>query len=71
MASCVYSRLHTLLSDSHGDGSAKERALRTGLFYLQLAHQRNHQRLRELTRNLDEHLVATADVWLSGVRMEV
>ncbi len=63
-ASCVYARLTTLLSDGTVDESIRQRDLRTGLCYLQLAFRRNAARLAALKSNDDEELNKTAAAWL-------
>lgn len=52
MASCVYSRLTTLLKSSNGD-AATMRDLRVGLLSLKLATSRNAERFRQLADNDD------------------
>lgn len=64
MASCVYSRLTSLLSSSGGDAATRDRDVETGLFYLNVAHRRNAARLAALKHNDDEALNRTARAWL-------
>lgn len=59
-ASCVYSRLSSLLSRNDVDPSTRDRELTTGLYYLALAHRRNAAWLAALSSNDDEALLATA-----------
>ncbi|MEX0718317.1 MAG: acyl-CoA dehydrogenase family protein [Planctomycetaceae bacterium] len=66
MASCVYSRLTSLLSSNEVDGSTRERELETGLYYLKTAHRRNEARLHALNHNDDEALNRVAELHLGA-----
>ena len=65
MASCVYSRLTSILVNGTIPEPVKEREFNTGRLYLGLAHQRNEQRFHELKLNLDEEKDLVANQWLS------
>ena len=64
MASCVYSRLTSVLVNGTIPEPVKEHEFNTGRLYLRLAHQRNEQRLLELKLNVDEDMELVADEWL-------
>ncbi|MEX1095113.1 MAG: acyl-CoA dehydrogenase family protein [Planctomycetales bacterium] len=63
MASCVYSRLTSLLSSADGEDAGRERELETGLYYLQVADRRNAARLHALKHNDDDAMNRTAELW--------
>ncbi len=63
-ASCVYSRLTSLLSDDRIDEATRQRDLQTGLCYLRIAFRRNVQRFAALKSNDDDDLNMTAQAWL-------
>jgi alkylation response protein AidB-like acyl-CoA dehydrogenase len=66
MASCVYSRLNSVLHDHDLDRASREHQLLTGRTYLRLAELRNRQRLREIKDNCDSWQVALADSCLAA-----
>jgi len=63
-ASCVYSRLSSLLSRNDIDESSRQRELQTGLFYMNSAHRKNRARLTALSDNDDAQQLKVADAWL-------
>jgi hypothetical protein len=65
-ASCVYSRLTSLLSDEQIGEQNRQRELQTGLCYLHVAARRNAQRLAALHSNDDDDFNKTAEAWLQG-----
>lgn len=67
MASCVYSRLVSLLSHASGDPESLNRDVQSGLFYMRSSHRRNARRLAELQCNDDAEETRTADVFLNGL----
>jgi acyl-CoA dehydrogenase family protein 9 len=64
-ASCVYSRLTALLSDTEVDKQQRDRELQTGIMALKLAYRRNQHRLRQLQSNDDDARTKTAAEWLA------
>ncbi|MDG1873145.1 MAG: acyl-CoA dehydrogenase family protein [Mariniblastus sp.] len=64
MASCVYSRMTSLLVNGTIPEPDKEQEFKTGRLYLRLAQMRNEKRFDALKFNLDEEMEAVADVWL-------
>ncbi len=64
MASCVYARLTGLLVNGTIPEPAKAHEIRTGMYYLRLANQRNEQRFIDLKVNDDSECNQTADSWL-------
>lgn len=64
MASCVYSRLTSILVNGTIPEPIKEHEFNTGRLYLRLAHQRNEQRLHELKLNADDDKELVANEWL-------
>ncbi len=64
MASCVYSRLTSILVNGTIPEPEKNHEFNTGRLYLRLAHQRNEVRLEELKVNTDDELNLVADEWL-------
>jgi alkylation response protein AidB-like acyl-CoA dehydrogenase len=62
MSSCVYSRL---LSK---DATPTQRDLETGLYSMQLAHQRNEDRFRALKTNNDAATISTTNIWLQDLK---
>lgn len=64
MASCVYSRLNTVLNDSTIAAEERTRQLEAGTIYLRYARQRNDDRFRNLKKNHNEEVVTAADAWL-------
>ena len=64
LASCVFSRLVSLLAHNDMDDAERRRELETGLLYLKLAYNRNDLRLRELRNNDDASVNQVADMWL-------
>jgi acyl-CoA dehydrogenase family member 9 len=64
-ASCVYTRLSGLLTNSKIDEATRQQELTTGLCYLQIAFRRNAQRLASIHNNDDDTLNKTAEAWLS------
>jgi len=69
MASCVYSRLTSLLSDTEIDKQQRDRELQTGIMSLRLAKRRNQQRLGQLKSNDDDARTTTASLWLASKPM--
>jgi acyl-CoA dehydrogenase family protein 9 len=65
-ASCVYTRLSGLLTDSKVDEATRKRELASGLCYLQIAFRRNAERLAALHKNDDDLLNNTAGAWLAN-----
>ena len=65
IASCVYSRLTALLSDTEVDKQQRDRELQTGIMALKLAYRRNQHRLRQLQSNDDDARTKTAAEWLA------
>jgi alkylation response protein AidB-like acyl-CoA dehydrogenase len=65
MASCVYSRLTSILVNGTIPEPIKRHECNTGRLYLRLAHQRNEQRLLELKLNVDEEKELVAKEWLN------
>jgi hypothetical protein len=65
MASCVYSRLTSLLSNTEIDNQQRDRELQTGVIALKLAHRRNQQRLNQLKSNDDDARTKTAAQWMT------
>ncbi|MBP88353.1 MAG: acyl-CoA dehydrogenase [Planctomycetaceae bacterium] len=64
-ASCVYSRLTSLLSDTKMEKQQRDRELQTGIMALKVAHRRNQERLGQLKSNDDEARTRTAAQWLA------
>lgn len=64
MASCVYSRLSSVINNGTIPESTKNHEIGTGVLYLKLARQRNERRFDELKINFDEDLIDVADSWL-------
>ena len=64
MASCVYSRLTSLLLNGTIPEPQKEQEIKTGMLYLRMARQRNEQRLDELKTNFDDETSEVANLWL-------
>jgi acyl-CoA dehydrogenase family protein 9 len=64
-ASCVYSRLCSLLNNTSHDEQQRTRELQTGIMAMKLAFRRNQQRLQTLTSNDDDARTATAKQWLA------
>ncbi len=54
LASCVYSRLASLVSQPGPQPNATERDMQAGLLYIRLAHRRNALRLDELFANSED-----------------
>lgn len=65
MASCVYSRLTSLLVNGTIAEPEKERELNTGRLYLQYARSRNQKRFNDLKTNFDDDVSQVADAWLN------
>ena len=65
MASCVFSRLSTLMTNGTIEEPEKMRQFRTGTLYLRMARRRNRQRFDDLKGNFDVEMVAVAKDWLS------
>ncbi|MFT5299523.1 MAG: acyl-CoA dehydrogenase family protein 9 [Mariniblastus sp.] len=65
MASCVYSRLTSLLINGTIPETEKEHEFNTGQLYLRMAEQRNSARLEELKINLDADKAKVAQAWLN------
>lgn len=63
-ASCVYSRLCSLLQGRTQDTVDRDRELQTGLLYLKLAARRNRNRLKALRDNDDAEITRVANMWL-------
>ncbi|MEZ6094999.1 MAG: acyl-CoA dehydrogenase family protein [Pirellulaceae bacterium] len=66
MASCVYSRLTSVLVNGTISDSDKRHEVLTGMLYLRLAEARNEARFLELKANVDKDVVDVADQWLRG-----
>ena len=64
-ASCVYSRLTSLLSATGIEKQQRDRELQTGIMALKLAQRRNEQRLSQLKSNDDAARTTTAAHWLA------
>lgn len=64
MSSCVYARLTSILERSDLDDDTKQRLVRTGLLYIDVAEKRNQERFRLLKDNLDEAENSVANLWL-------
>ncbi|HMP80512.1 MAG TPA: acyl-CoA dehydrogenase family protein, partial [Pirellulaceae bacterium] len=64
MASCVYARLTGLLVNGTIPEPAKAHEIKTGMYYLRLARQRNEVRFNELKVNDDVECDALANSWL-------
>jgi alkylation response protein AidB-like acyl-CoA dehydrogenase len=64
MASCVYSRITSLLVNGTLPESTKMHDVATGMLYMRLAFQRNTQRFNELKVNFDTDMEKVADRWL-------
>ncbi len=71
MASCVYSRLDSLLSTTHHDEEQRDRELATGELYMKLAELRNRERLAQLKLNSDTQMVSVANSWLVAATLPV
>ena len=65
-ASCVYSRLSSLMQHPPQDETSFERELQTGLLSMKVAHRRIRGLLAGLRDNDDADLVRTANLWLGG-----
>ncbi len=64
MASCVYSRLTSLLVNGTIPEPEKKKDIETGMLYMRLAAKRNGCRFDELKVNFDEEMMKVADLWL-------
>ncbi len=64
MASCVYSRLTSLMVNGTIPEPEKQLELKTGRLYMQYARSRNQRRFDSLKTNFDDEVVAVADGWL-------
>lgn len=64
MASCVYSRLTSLMVNGTIPEPEKKLELETGRLYMQYARTRNQKRFEELKTNFDDEVVSVADGWL-------
>jgi alkylation response protein AidB-like acyl-CoA dehydrogenase len=64
MASCVYSRLSSLIVNGVVPESAKQRDLQTGMLYMRYAKHRNNRRFAELKANFDTMVTDLAKVWM-------
>lgn len=64
MASCVYSRLTSLMVNGTIPEPEKERELKTGRLYMKLARSRNAKRFEDLKTNSDSEMTEVADAWL-------
>ena len=65
MASCVYSRITSLLVNGTLPESEKMHDISTGMLYMRLAFQRNAIRFSELKVNFDSDMEKVADRWLN------
>ena len=65
MASCVYSRLTSLMTNGTIEEPVKLKEFRTGTLYLRMARRRNRQRFDDLKGNFDEETIAVAKDWLN------
>lgn len=66
MASCVYSRLSSLMVNGTIEEPAKLKEFRVGALYLRMAFRRNRERFFDLKSNFDEEVVAVAEDILAG-----
>lgn len=64
MASCVFSRLTSLMVNGTIPEPEKELELNTGRLYMQFARQRNQKRFEALKTNVDDEITKVADGWL-------
>ncbi len=64
MASCVYSRLSSVIVNGTIPEPNKHRELKTGMLYMRYAKARNIRRFEDLKTNFDEHVVDVAKLWL-------
>jgi acyl-CoA dehydrogenase family protein 9 len=65
-ASCVYSRLFSLVSNPGPDASQAARQLQAGLLYLNQSARRNDVLFAALKSNDDDEVRRTADAWIGG-----
>lgn len=63
MASCVYSRLSSLLVNGTIPEPIKKIEIDTGMLYMRMARRRNERRFEELKTNLDFEMETVADQW--------
>src|SRR5690606_9928480 len=66
VAACVYARLGGILAHKSSDAAERERLVQTVLYYIDLAHRRNAQRLTEIHSNDDARRNRTAKLWLNA-----
>jgi acyl-CoA dehydrogenase family member 9 len=66
VSGCVYSRLTTLLSSPTSDEKSREKELKTGLYYLKIAHRRIQGWLSDLKNNDDRDQMELADTYLKS-----
>ncbi len=64
VASCVYSRLSTLIVNNNVPEMEKQREIKTGMLYLRYAKQRNSRRFGDLNANFDSMVTDVAKIWL-------
>ncbi len=64
MASCVYSRLTSLMVNGTIPQPIKEHEFNTGRLYLRIARHRNERRFEELKVNYDDQSIEVANDWL-------
>lgn len=65
VASCVYSRLASLIKHPNHDPLQMRRDMQSGILYLDSAVRRNARRLAELSDNDDDEEIRTADAFLA------
>lgn len=70
MASCVFSRLSSLMVNGTIEEPIKMKEYRTGTLYMRMARRRNRRRFDELKANFDEDVVHVADDWLYDLRTD-
>lgn len=68
LASCVYSRLNSLVSNCNGsafEDPVFQKEFQTGLLYMKSSGRRNTARFRELKENEDGDVTKVANLWLN------
>ena len=68
MASCVYSRLSTLMQNGTIDEPTKMKEFKVGALYMRMAKRRNRQRFDDLKGNFDKEMVDVAKGLLAGTK---
>lgn len=64
MASCVYSRLSSVIVNGVIPEPIKQREIKTGMLYLRYAKQRNNRRFDDLKANFDNMVTDLAKIWM-------